>query len=131
MSLKKLAGETVIYGVSSILARVLSFLLVPIYTKLLAPDEYGIVAQLFAVIFFAIVFFTYRMELAYFRFGTDKNEDRAGNIQRLAFLSDYFNCDFGKLGNTVCSSNSRFFKNSGQNEPYILECCDCGFGYHE
>lgn len=76
MSLKKLAGETAIYGVSSILGRVMSFALVPLYTNEFAPSEYGIVTQIFSLIFFAMTIFTYRMELAYFRFGTDKNEDR-------------------------------------------------------
>ncbi|MCB0664080.1 MAG: oligosaccharide flippase family protein, partial [Saprospiraceae bacterium] len=76
MSIKKLAGETAIYGISSIVSRLLYFLLTPYYTSLFLPDEYGIVTDLFAYIAFALVFFTYRMELAYFRFGSDKREER-------------------------------------------------------
>ena len=76
MSIKKLVGETMIYGVSSILGRILNFALVPLYTKKFPTDEYGIVSLLFAAVAFLMVFFTYRIEVAYFRFGTDKTFDR-------------------------------------------------------
>ncbi|MFK7980622.1 MAG: polysaccharide biosynthesis C-terminal domain-containing protein [Saprospiraceae bacterium] len=76
MSIKKLAGETAIYGVSSILGRILNFALVPLYTGIFHPEEYGKVSLLFSAIAFLMVFFTYRMEVAYFRFGTDKSLNR-------------------------------------------------------
>ena len=76
MSIKKLVSETAIYGVSSILGRILNFALVPLYTSKFPADEYGIVTQLFAIVAFLLVFFTYRMEVAYFSFGTDKSLDR-------------------------------------------------------
>ncbi|MEL6942163.1 MAG: oligosaccharide flippase family protein, partial [Bacteroidota bacterium] len=75
MSLKKLAGETAIYGVSSIVGRLLNFLLVPLYTDVFPTGEYGIVSHLFAIGAMTMVFFTYRMELAYFRFGTENKEE--------------------------------------------------------
>ncbi|MEM1121339.1 MAG: polysaccharide biosynthesis protein, partial [Bacteroidota bacterium] len=76
MSIKKLASETAIYGVSSILGRILNFALVPLYTQLLPPDDYSVVIELYALIAFVMVFFTYRIEVAYFRFGTDKTLNR-------------------------------------------------------
>ncbi len=76
MSIKKLVSETAIYGVSSILGRVLNFALVPFYSKIFDTNEYGIVTLLFAPIAFLMVLFTYRIEVAYFRFGTDKTLDR-------------------------------------------------------
>ena len=76
MSLKKLAGETAIYGVSSILGRILNFALVPLYTNVFLKGEYGKVSVLFSAIAFLMVLFTYRMEVAYFRFGTDKSLNR-------------------------------------------------------
>ncbi len=76
MSIKKLAGETAIYGVSSILGRILNFALVPLYTYKFATGEYGKVSVLFSAIAFLMVLFTYRMEVAYFRFGTDKSLNR-------------------------------------------------------
>ena len=70
--LKKLAGETVIYGLSSIVGRVLGYLLVPLYTSIFLKGEYGIVSQLYASVAFLMVIFIYRMDTAFFRFGTDK-----------------------------------------------------------
>ncbi len=71
--LKKLAGETAIYGISSILARMLNFLLVPIYTGYLVPAEYGIVTELYAYVAFLNVVYTYGMETAYFRYASSKD----------------------------------------------------------
>lgn len=74
--IKKLAGETALYGLSSIMGRLLSMLLVPFYTRVLATtNEYGAVIDLYATSAFLMVLFSYRMESAFFRFGTP-SEDR-------------------------------------------------------
>lgn len=75
--LKKLAGETAVYGLSSILGRVLNYLLVPMYTRVFATGEYGIVSELYAWAGFLMVFFIVRMETAFFRFGTDSEKRQA------------------------------------------------------
>ncbi|GAB2964249.1 polysaccharide biosynthesis C-terminal domain-containing protein [Hymenobacter coalescens] len=75
---KRLASQTVVYGVSSIVGRVLNFLLTPFYTRRFAPAAFGIVTGLYAYVSFLNVLFTYGMETAYFRFanrpGTDRRE---------------------------------------------------------
>ena len=48
--LKQLAGETAIYGFSSILARILNFLFVPIYTRTLTQMQYGVVTEFMSYI---------------------------------------------------------------------------------
>ncbi|MEY3248556.1 MAG: hypothetical protein RL742_599, partial [Bacteroidota bacterium] len=69
--IKKLAGETALYGLSSIVGRLLNMLLVPFYTRVLATThEYGAVIDLYATSAFIMVLFSYRMESAFFRFGT-------------------------------------------------------------
>ena len=73
---KKLAGQTAVYGVSSILGRVLSYLLVPMYTARFAAAEYGVVTGLYAYVSFLNVLFTYGMETAYFRFANHAGADR-------------------------------------------------------
>jgi len=70
--LKKLAGETAIYGVSSILGRLLNWLLVPLYTILFAQGEYGIVTNLMAYVAMTLVILTYGLETGYFRFANDE-----------------------------------------------------------
>lgn len=70
--LKKLAGQTVIYGFSSVLGRLLNYLLVPLYTRLFLPEVYGIVTELYAYVTFLLILLTYGMETGLFRFGNDK-----------------------------------------------------------
>ena len=76
MSLKRLAGQTAIYGLSSIVPRVLNYLLVPLYTRVFLPAEYGVVTEMYAYASFLMILFTYGMETAYFRFASKQNESR-------------------------------------------------------
>lgn len=73
--IKKLAGETAVYGLSSIVGRFLNYFLVPLYTNIFPASEYGIVVDLYAWVGLLMVLFVYRMETGFFRFGT-KTEDR-------------------------------------------------------
>lgn len=72
--LKKLAGETVIYGASSIIGRLLNWLLVPLYTNLFIPEQYGIVTNLMSYVAILLVVLTYGMETGYFRFASNEKE---------------------------------------------------------
>lgn len=71
---KKLAGDTAIYGVSSIVGRFLNWWLMPLYVNLFTPEEYGIVTNLYAYVAFLMVVLTYGMETGFFRFAS-KNSD--------------------------------------------------------
>lgn len=73
--LRKLAGETVWYGLSSIIGRIISYVLTPLYTSVFLPGEYGIVTELFAYAAFFNVIYMYGMETAYFRFATKNKEN--------------------------------------------------------
>ncbi|PJJ54519.1 lipopolysaccharide biosynthesis protein [Hymenobacter chitinivorans] len=73
---KKLVGQTAVYGISSIVGRALTFLLVPLYTSRFEAAEYGIVTELYAYVAFLNILFTYGMESAYFRFATRPGTDR-------------------------------------------------------
>ena len=73
--IKKLPGETALYGLSSILGRFLGYLLVPMYTRTLTKVENGVLAELYAYSAFLIVVLSYGLESAFFRYGTPK-EDR-------------------------------------------------------
>ena len=66
--LKKLAGQTAIYGLSSVVGRLLNYLLVPLYTRYFLPEEYGIVTELYAYVAFLVVILTYGIETAFFRY---------------------------------------------------------------
>lgn len=71
--LRKLAGQTAIYGLSSILGRLLNYLLVPLYTRVFDTGDYGMVTQFYAYASFLNVLFTYGLETAFFRFYTSEN----------------------------------------------------------
>lgn len=67
---KKLAGQTAIYGLPTIVGRLLNYLLVPLYTRVFAPAEYGVVTEIYAYVAFLFVVLTYGMETSFFRFST-------------------------------------------------------------
>lgn len=75
--LKKLAGQTAIYGLTSIVGRLLNWFLVPIYigTAKFTPDQYGIITEMYSYVAFLVVFLTYGMETAFFRFSTQQEHD--------------------------------------------------------
>lgn len=75
--LKKLAGETAIYGLPSIIGRILNYLLVPIYTRVLFQAAYGTVSVLYSYIGFLLVILTYGMETAFFRYASSANDKRS------------------------------------------------------
>ena len=66
--LKKLAGQTVIYGLSSVVGRLLNYLLVPLYTRYFLPEEYGVITELYAYVAFLVVILTYGIETSFFRY---------------------------------------------------------------
>jgi len=83
--LKKLAGQTAVYGLSSILGRILGYLLVPIYTRVLAEAPYGSVVELYSYIALILVILTYGMETAFFRFS--ESSGKPNTVYSSAFLS--------------------------------------------
>lgn len=86
--LKKLAGQTVLYGMGSIVPRFLNFLLVTLHTDVFAPDQYGVITKLFAYVAVVNVVFMFGMETAYFRFATKAGADekRIFNLAQTAVL---------------------------------------------
>ena len=70
--LKNLFKQTVIYGLATVFPRVLSFILLPLYTHVLPTKaEYGKVSIIFAWIVVFNVILAYGMETAFFRFYHD------------------------------------------------------------
>ena len=83
--IKKLAGQTAIYGLSSIVSRLLNYLLVPLYTRVFLPEEYGVVTELYAYLTFVTILFTYGMETSFFHFS--EKEERPGTVYGTAVMS--------------------------------------------
>ena len=76
-NLKSLAKDTAIYGLSSIVARFINYLLVPIQTARFAASggEYGIITNVYAYVSLLIILLTFGMETTFFRFMTKEGEN--------------------------------------------------------
>ena len=76
-NLKSLAKDTAIYGLSSIIARFINYLLVPIQTARFAASggEYGIITNVYAYVSLLIILLTFGMETTFFRFMSKEGED--------------------------------------------------------
>lgn len=86
--LKKLAGQTVVYGLGTILPRFLNYFLTPILTRAFLPAEYGINSELYAYISFLNILFTYGMETTFFNFNSKlENKEEVYNTALLSLLS--------------------------------------------
>ena len=73
--ISKLAGETALYGLGSIVPRFLNFLLFPLHTRVFNPEDYGVVSYLYVFVAFLNIVYTFGMETAYFRFATKEGND--------------------------------------------------------
>jgi len=85
--MKSLAKDTAIYGLSSIIGKFLNYLLVPLYTYVLArTDDYGIVTNLYAWTALLLVILTYGMETGFFRFANREDYD-ANSVYKTAYIT--------------------------------------------
>lgn len=86
--LKSLAKETAIYGVSSIVGRLLNYLLVPVYTIALPASSggYGVVTNIYAWVALILVLLTCGMETGFFRFA-NKGQDDPMRVYSTTLLS--------------------------------------------
>jgi O-antigen/teichoic acid export membrane protein len=85
LSIKKLAGQTLWYGLSSILGRFINYLLTPLLTAL-GSAQFGEYTTVYANITFFNIIFTYGMETAYFRFSRDENEKSVFNTASTSLI---------------------------------------------
>ncbi|MES2779190.1 MAG: oligosaccharide flippase family protein [Bacteroidota bacterium] len=84
-TLKKLASQTAVYGLSQILGRFVNYLLVPLYTSIFTTGEYGVVTLMYSYVTFFNVLLTYGMETAFFRFS--QKQEQPGDVYATALKS--------------------------------------------
>ncbi len=85
-SIKKLASQTAWYGLSSIAARFISYLLTPYLTYKLTQVAYGEQSIVYSFIPFLNVIITHGMETAYFRFGSQENEEKIYHTSSISMI---------------------------------------------
>ena len=116
ISIRQLAGQTAVYGFSSILGRLLNYLLVPLYTRVFLPAQYGVVTEMYAYASFFMIVFTYGMETAYFRFASQQHDRKKvfsttmlsllGSSAVLVLLIYFFSGNLAEIMTRVTSQNS-------------------------
>ena len=72
--IKRLAGETAVYGLGTIVPRLLNYFLVPFYTRIFDESAYGQITELYAWVAIVMVVLTYGMETAFFRYANQEKD---------------------------------------------------------
>jgi len=86
---KKFAGQTAIYGISTIAGRVLSFFLTPVYTKAYATGVYGILTTMYSWSSILNAVMAFGMETTFFRY-LSKYPDNKAKVYNNAFATVFF-----------------------------------------
>lgn len=115
-SLKQLAGQTAVYGLSSIVGRLLNYLLVPLYTYKLATAEYGTVTEMYSYVAFLSVILMYGMETAFFRFNKSEGQHKAYST---TFISVFLSSTVFVILATLFSENVATMLRYAEHPEYI------------
>lgn len=84
--IKRLASQTAVYGIPTIVGRFLNYFLVPLYTYNIATQDYGVVSELYAYVAFLMIILTYGMETAFFRFSQDYDKSKVYNTALFSLM---------------------------------------------
>ena len=80
---KKLANETMIYGLGTIVPRFLNFIvLTPFYTRNMSQFEYGVFSEIYTYAVLLLIILTYGTETGYFKFANDNRFNEKKPEQR-------------------------------------------------
>ncbi len=116
--IKKLINQTAIYGLSSIVGRLLNYLLVPLYTRVFIPSEYGKVAILYTYVGFLFIFLTYGMETGFFRFS--KNDKYKSKVYASTLLPIFISSLLFVIAVILYAEPISKFINFEQDKSYII-----------
>ena len=84
--IKELTKDTALYGISTIIGRFLGFILVPFYTNVFTPEEFGIQSYIYAFLAFANIVYIYGMDAAFMKYASVHEHDKKG-VFSTGFLS--------------------------------------------
>ncbi|MEA1899023.1 MAG: oligosaccharide flippase family protein [Bacteroidota bacterium] len=119
-SIKQLAGQTVVYGMGTIVPRVLNYaLLTPFYSRIFSLGEYGVVTEIYAYMAILLILLTYGMETAFFRFTAlgEYNKEKVYFSSLISLLAT--SLGFILLSILFSDSIADFLQYSG-NRDYII-----------
>lgn len=86
-SVKSLAKDTAIYGLSSIVGRFLNWCLVPLYTNMFSQAEFGMISLIYSVVAMTLIILTYGLETGFFRFANHERFDNPMEVYSTCLIS--------------------------------------------
>jgi len=117
--IKKLASQTAIYGVSSIVGRFLNYLLTPWWTRVFLVGQFGVITEMYAYVAFLVVLLTYGMETTYFKFvHRSKKEDPS--VFPTILISVFSTASLFILGATLFSQSLADWLMYPEHNEYII-----------
>ena len=73
---KKLAGQTIVYGMGTVIPRLLNYAILTFYyTRLFTVEQFGVITELYAYVTFLMVILTFGTETGFFKFSSGKSDD--------------------------------------------------------
>ena len=118
--LKKLAQQTAVYGLSSIIGRLLNYLLVPVYTRFFLPSEFGVVTEMYAYVAFFVVILTYGMETAFFHFSNKQTKLNKNTVYTTVLSSVFITTVLFCLITIINSKDISGFMGSGIQQNFVV-----------
>ncbi len=116
--IKHLAGQTAIYGLPSIIGRILNYFLVPLYTRIFTQGEYGTVSLMYSFVAVVFIILTYGMETSFFRFFESEKEKK--KVYSTGFLSIFFTTGIFLLLALLFSQNIASWIKYPDHNEYII-----------
>ena len=77
--LRKLASQSAIYGLSSVVPRLLNYFLVSLHSRVFTESQYGVITELYAYVAVLLILLTFGLETGFFRFAGKKETPKQGN----------------------------------------------------
>ena len=85
MALKTLGKDSIIYGFGHIASRMITFLLLPIYTHAFSTKEYGVISLIYTFIGFALVVYKYGTDTALMKFSV-----QSSGTKKISYISSTY-----------------------------------------
>jgi len=105
-SVKKLAGQTIWYGVPTIASRFLGYILTIFLFRWYKPETTAAITQVYAAIPFLNILFTYGLETSYFRFAQTKDKTQLFNTLNISLIASTLLFSVVLLFNTGTLANA-------------------------
>ena len=87
-NIKKMAGNTLVYGLGNIFNRAITFLLLPLYINMMTPVEYGALNLIYPFLALMNVVYMYGLDASFMRFFIpEKDQQRRQEIFSVVYLS--------------------------------------------